>query len=52
MVCIEQDELVVATTSREGTQESVKRQLPMSWGACIDGFVQEIDATLTVDAGV
>ena len=43
--------LVAATTPKCIAQEDVRRQLPVYWGAYVYGFVQAIDATLTIDTG-
>ena len=44
-------ETVAEAISKEVTQETARRQLPMYQGAYIDGFIQGIDATLTIDTG-
>ena len=38
-------------TPQDIAQETARRQLPVHRGIYIDGFVQGVDATLTVDTG-
>ena len=46
-----QSEVVTEVTPQDIAQETARRQLPMYRGIYIDGFVQGVDATLTVDTG-
>ena len=48
---IEQSDMVAATTPKVVAEEVARRQLPVYWGVYIDGFVQGIDATLTIETG-
>ena len=48
---LEQSKLVTATTPKEVAQEAARRQLPVYQRVYIDGFVQGIDASLTIDTG-
>ena len=46
-----QSEVVTEVTPQDIAQETARRQLPVYRGIYIDGFVQGVDATLTVDTG-
>ena len=54
VVCSEsvQSEVVTEITPQDIAQETARWQLPVYRGIYIDGFVQGVDATLTVDTGV
>ena len=44
-----QSEVVTEVTPQDIAQETARRQLPVYRGIYIDGFVQEVDTTLSVD---
>ena len=46
-----QSEVVTEVTPQDIAQETARWQLPVYRGIYIDGFVQGVDATLTVDTG-
>ena len=46
---VEQFTLVAATTPKEVAQAAARRQLPVYGGVYIDGFMQGVDATLTIE---
>ena len=46
-----QSEVVTEVTPQDIAQETARQQLPVYRGIYIDGFVQGVDATLTVDTG-
>ena len=46
-----QSEVVTEVTPQDIAQETARGQLPVYRGIYIDGFVQGVDATLTVDTG-
>ena len=44
-----QSESLAVATPKEVAQEAARKQLPKCQGTYVDGFIQGVDATLTVD---